>query len=41
MTIFAAYLAGMLTVAIIWNAVYIARRLWTGWRDTKSVRRGT
>jgi hypothetical protein len=35
MTIFAAYLAGVLTVAIIWNLVYVARRLWAGWRETK------
>jgi hypothetical protein len=35
MTIFAAYLAGVLTVLIIWNLIYIARRLYDGWRETK------
>ena len=35
MTLFAAYLAGALTVLIIWNTVYIVRRLIAGYRDTK------
>jgi hypothetical protein len=36
----AAYLAGVLTVLIIWNAVYIVRRLWEGWRETRKPVRG-
>ena len=40
MTLFAAYLAGALTVLVIWNTVYIVKRLVTGYKETKqSVRR--
>lgn len=40
MTLFAAYLAGALTVLVIWNAVYIVRRFITGYKETrKPVRR--
>ncbi len=40
MMLFAAYLAGALTVLVIWNGVYIVKRLITGYRETrKPVRR--
>lgn len=40
MTLFAAYLAGALTVLIIWNTIYIVARLIAGYRETrKPVRR--
>ncbi len=35
MTIFTAYLAGVLTVLTVWNAIYVARRLISGWRETR------
>ena len=35
MTLFAAYLAGALTVLVIWNTIYIVKRLITGYRETK------
>lgn len=41
MTIFAAYLAGVLTVLIIWNTVYITRRLIVGYRETRTPARRT
>jgi len=34
-TLFAAYLAGALTVLVIWNTVYIAQRLIAGYRETR------
>ena len=40
MTLFAAYLAGALTVLIVWNIIYIVKRLITGYRESrKPVRR--
>lgn len=40
MTLFAAYLAGALTVLIVWNMVYIVKRFIVGYRETrKPVRR--
>ena len=35
MTLFAAYLAGALTVLIVWNIVYIVTRLVAGYRETR------
>ncbi len=35
MILFAAYLAGALTVLIIWNTIYIVKRLITGYQETK------
>ncbi len=35
MTLFAAYLAGALTVLVIWNTVYIVARLVAGYRETR------
>lgn len=35
MTLFAAYLAGALTVLIVWNTVYVVSRLVAGYRETR------
>lgn len=35
MTLFAAYLAGALTVLIVWNVFYIVKRFVVGYRETK------
>ena len=39
MTFFAAYLAGALTVLIVWNTVYVVQRLIAGYRETRKPRR--
>ena len=35
MTLFAAYLAGALTILIVWNTVYIVPRFVAGYRETR------